>query len=131
MLVRFFMAIVAGLLVGGILYEGLLTIYSLFFPDHALLDSMIDDLSFSIDKALILTSFWAIGASASSLVATGLAGSRWAGALAAACWLIPLVLLIGLSQQPAIRLTLAFSIVILAALITVRINGTESGRAAR
>jgi len=131
MLVRFFMAIAAGLLVGGILYEGLLTVSSLFFPDHALLESMIDDRSFPVDKALILTCYWAIGASASSLVATGLAGSRWAGALAAACWLIPLALLIGLSQQPAIRLTLAFSISILAGLITLRINGTASGKTAR
>jgi hypothetical protein len=131
MLVRFFMAIAAGLLVGGILYEGLLSIYSLFFPDHALLESMLDDLSFSVDKALILTCFWAIGASASSLVATGLGESRWAGALAAACWVIPLGLLIGLSQQPAVRLTLALSIAILAGLICLRINGMASGRAAR
>lgn len=127
MLVRFFMAIGAGLLVGGILYEGLLTIHHLFFPDHALVEAMIDDLAFSIDRALILSGYWAVGASASSLVATGIAGNRWAGPLAAGCWLIPLALLIGLSQQPAIRLILAFSIVTLAGLISLRINRAESG----
>ena len=120
MLVRFFSAVGIGLLVGGVVYEGALAAHNLFFPDHDLLQSIINGATFSAGKAFVLTCYWTMGVTASALMSTGLARTRWAGLLSAACWLLPLCLLLGLSQQSFIRVALPFSIVILAWLISLR-----------
>jgi len=122
MLVRFFIAIAVGLLVGLVLYEGVLTAHGLFSSGDTPLESMIDGATLSITQALILSFYWILGASASALMAAGLARSRWAGAMAAFCWTLPLALLIGLSQQSLIFLTLALSISVLAALLGLRLS---------
>ncbi len=125
MLVRFLFAILLGMLIGIILCEGLMAGHALFLPDHALLASLADAQELSAGQALILSAYWTVGASASALMATGLAQSRLAGAVCALLWMIPIVLLLGLSQQPAFLLSLAFSIGTLAWLLSQRLIQLE------
>lgn len=128
MLIRFFIAIALGLLIGVVLYEGLLALLALLLPGGSIVKPMLEDGSLSLGKAVILVCSWTLGASASALVAAGLARNRWAGALAAACWILPMSLLIGLAHQPAIRLSLALSIATLAALISLRFSSLDPAK---
>jgi hypothetical protein len=128
MLVRFFIAIAAGLLVGVIIYEGLLQVHGLFVSGPTPLDPLIAGEPLTLRTTLTLTCFWTLGASASSLMAGWMATHRGAGLLAAACWVMPLGLLIGLSERPAAFLSLALSIPVLAALISDRLGPERSGR---
>jgi hypothetical protein len=126
MLIRFFTSVAAGLVVGGILYEGALTAYGLFFPGSHLLEALHEGPALSVGQALVLVVFWALGASASALLAAGMAGNRWAGLLAASCWIIPIYLLMKLGEQPPAYLSLAFSITALAGAISVRLIDTST-----
>ncbi|MEN1727765.1 MAG: hypothetical protein AAGJ52_04925 [Pseudomonadota bacterium] len=109
MITRFLGAVVLGMLVGLITYEGLLAAHAFLFPHQALIESLMT-VGVSPGTLLNLCVYWTIGACVSALMASAWARSHWAGALCAMLWSLPLLLLIGLSPQPQIRLLLALGV---------------------
>ena len=120
MVVRFLISVFSGMLVGVVLYEGLLAAHGLFFTAKlpiALLAGDHANVSVNINIAV----YWALGASASTLLATGLAQNQLAGTLCALFWMLALLLKIGLNTQSISLLSLALSISALAWLISLRL----------
>jgi hypothetical protein len=120
MILRYLMAVLSGMLVGIVLYEGLLAVLTLLWPGFDPIAELYSTAPLQTTDALLLSLFWALGASASSMMASGLARARSAGALCAGLWLLSIALLIGLTRQPASMLGVPVSIGLLAWLLSVR-----------
>jgi len=120
MVVRFLIAVLSGMLVGVVLYEGLLAAHGLFFTARVPIAVVAGDHAHAVVN-LNIAFYWALGASASTLMATGIAQNRLAGTLCALCWMLALLLKIGLNTQSMALLSLALSISALAWLISLRL----------
>jgi hypothetical protein len=120
MILRYLMAVLSGMLVGTILYEGLLAAQALLWPGLDPIAELISAAPLKPAAALVISLFWASGASASALMASGLARSRSAGALCAGLWLLSIALLIGLTRQPVPMFAVAAAVGLLAWLLSVR-----------
>jgi len=120
MILRYLVAVLSGMLVGIVLYEGLLAAQSLLWPGLDPIAELHSSAPLETPTALLISLFWALGASASSMMASGLARSRSAGAVCAGLWILSIALMIGLTRQPVSMFGVPVSIGLLAWLLSVR-----------
>ncbi len=96
MIMRFLAALVAGLLVGGVVFEALLTGFQLLTPDTDINASLTRGQGLAYLPAVALTIFWGLAATVSAAMAAAIARLSLAGWLAGALWCVPALLVTGL-----------------------------------
>ncbi|MFU8831399.1 MAG: hypothetical protein ACNA7J_04495 [Wenzhouxiangella sp.] len=96
MVMRFLAGLVAGLLVGYVLFEALLSGFQLLTPDTDINANLAQGKGLANLPAVALTSFWGLAATVSAAMATAIARLNLAGWLAGALWCVSALFVTGL-----------------------------------
>ncbi len=107
MLVRFLAGLVAGLLVGVVLFEAMLAALQWLTLEIDVDASLAKGNGLESLPAAILTGFWALAATASAAMAAAVARLSLAGWVAGALWCVPALLVAGLGGLSDLAVSLA------------------------